>query len=138
MSEVLHKAKEGWFCPSIEDTCAECGKAFKRTDAHIYKRHIGASEKHYCSYNCYRVYARAKEAEKPKEIWTEEPAELSEIEKAEKRVEECRNKLEEYDKRQRRARGNYDRSHAKEGVKRWEKNLKDAEAALEQLKDGHA
>lgn len=104
MSDILHRTKEGWFCPTLESVCAECGKKFKRTDEHIYVRYVNYRESVYCSYTCYRVYARQQEAKKKaaEPDWDEEPEELSEIEQAEKRVAQCHEKIAEYTQRKRR------------------------------------
>lgn len=47
----------------IEERCAECGKVFMRSSEHAYKRIVRDRQRMYCSWTCYRVEGRKKEAQ---------------------------------------------------------------------------
>ena len=46
----------------IERVCPVCGKTFILKPLNIYKLYVKGELKHFCSYTCYRVVQRKKEA----------------------------------------------------------------------------
>ena len=133
MPDVLHAARDTWYCPTVEDVCEECGKQFKRTDDHAYTRYIGYKRRWYCSYTCFRVWEREQEALNKLD---EEPEEPSELEKAERRVAQCREGLAGAEKRKKRASRSVERRNAQTCIRKWAKKLSEAEARLEKLQKG--
>lgn len=136
MPDVLHAARDTWYCPTVDDVCEECGKPFKRTDDHAYTRYIGYKRRWYCSYTCFRVWEREQEAKAPKPEEEPDEDELSEIEKAQKRAEECARKIEEYIHKKRCASNRVERANAQDCITRWQRKLNEAKERIKDLQKG--
>lgn len=74
---------------NLASKCAQCGKEFLHTGAHVYRRMEGSRQLMYCSYTCFRVKAREEE-EKERERFKRECEMLAQEKDREERYSELR------------------------------------------------